>query len=139
MECFLLDLCVSFVIIKEITGLWDSRPSIFWSFWQVDWLSLVGDLEIGGTALEPPAEGPPLLALSRVLWTCVEGFFLLLVPLFLAHTVDRPLSKADGGGDGDYISYKKMASLRVCFCPGWSEWSEWRYYNPDMTGVAVGY
>lgn len=27
-ECFLLDLCVSFVIIKEITGLWDSRPSI---------------------------------------------------------------------------------------------------------------
>ena len=25
-ECFLLDLCISFWIIKEILGLWDSRP-----------------------------------------------------------------------------------------------------------------
>lgn len=32
---------------------------------------------------------------------------MLLVSLFLAHKVGRSLNKVNGGGDGDYDSYKR--------------------------------
>ena len=58
---------------------------------QADLFSLVGDTDIGGTSLVPPADRPSLLALSRGLWASVEGSFLLLVPLFLVHNGGGPL------------------------------------------------
>lgn len=113
-KCFLLDLYVSFMITKEITYFWDSRLSkwICWPLRQVNWFSLAGDLDIGGTSLEPPADGLPLLALSRGLWAFKEGFLLLLMPLFLSHKVGGPLSNGDGNGDGDYGSCKRWPHWR---------------------------
>lgn len=126
LQCFLLGLYVSFMINKQITVLWGSRPSVWicWTWRQEYLFSLVGDPDIGGTSLAPPDDGPPLLALSWGLWASVEGSFLILVPLFLVYNVGGPLINELKMGDSDYGSYKRrlhwgFASLQddVVFSP----------------------
>lgn len=110
-ECFLLDLCISFWIIKEILGLWDSRPRM-WICWpfrssrlilSAGWPDTCTDL----TGASCWWTSPACSVYSGPVWSVSSCSWCFFVSCPQRRQWDGPLSNGDGDGDGDYGSCKK--------------------------------
>lgn len=104
----------------------------------------MGDPEVGGTSLETPADGPPLLAPPRGL--C--GEFLRAPGAFVPRPQSRGAPQQWGWRDGDCGFYTRcpqggFASLQddLVFSPFMRAVGGLNgdLFNPGMTAAAVGY
>ena len=100
------------VIIKEIIGLWDSRPRLWicWPWRRADWFSLAWALE----ASPHWWWTSPVCSTKGSVGLCEESF-LLLVPFCLTHQVSGPLNCGDRESDCGF--YKRW--------PHWGFMSLW--------------